>query len=144
MSLNDWIEFDTPPYVAYCPRCGDPGLIPSHRDYMNGTLCESTDECRRCGYYCEFSYGSTNEGDNSTEENARMIGMHDEHNADDPFKLELSITALVQATRRMKYGEHRFLSELVRQRKKDPLYKSSTEFKNHTDMLEELLEAGFF
>lgn len=143
MALLPYPEPEPPPYVIRCPRCGDP-MVETCRDYIEGTLCESTDECRHCGYYCDFSYGNKQEGDMSTEENTKMIGMYDEHNKTDHFKLELGLCSVVEFTRRMKYGEQRFLSELVRQRKADPLYNSCTEFRNNTTMLEELLEAGFY
>ena len=146
MALRSYPE-DAPdswqPYIIRCPRCGDP-LVETCRDHIEGTLCESEDSCKSCGYFKTFSYGNTQEGVDSTEENAKMIGMYDEHNKDDHFKLELSVTSVVEFTRRMKYGEHRFLSELVRQRKADPLYNSCSEFKNNTDMLVDLLEAGFY
>jgi hypothetical protein len=44
----------------------------------------------------------------------------------------------------VRQSEHRFLSELIRQRKADPLYKGDSEFKLNTDKLEQLINEGYY
>lgn len=140
------MEPDPPPYVIHCPRCGDV-MVEHGRDYINGTLCESTDECRGCGFCRSYSYGQWQEHEVDVTGGdlmaTKLIGMHDDANKDDYFKLHLSMCSVVETVRRMNFGEHRFLSELVRQRKADEQYKPASEFKKNTDALEALLNDGF-
>jgi len=131
---------------VYCPRCGD-ALEETHRDYIEGTLCESIETCGGCGYTREWMYGSWLIYGIEPQEDVmdvKMIGMYDHLNKDSNFEVSLGICHVVETIRRMNYGEHRFLSELVRQRKADEKYTKYPEFKHHTDMLESLLNEGYY
>ncbi len=131
---------DKPPPTR-CPVCGE-ALVLIQQDTIEGTLSECEELCRNCGYVTGWSYGSRYEEKREVAE-TKLIGMHDHLNRENYFRLEISLTQVVEVVRRMNFGEHRFMSELVRQRKTDPQYKNYSEFKKHTDMLEEILEAGF-
>ncbi len=133
---------EPPQYVIYCPRCGD-AMVETYCDRIEGTVCESTDECNGCGYVREWSYGHSQEAEKDVGV-VKMIGMYDHLNREDYFKLHLGIPSVVESVRSMNYGEHRFLSELVRQRKADERYAKYPEFKHHTDMLETLLNEGYY
>lgn len=72
------------------------------------------------------------------------MGMYDHLNESDPVQMPGTMSDLVRCVMDRNYGEHRFLSELVRQRKADPYYKDAGQFREHTDALEALLNAGYF
>lgn len=78
----------------------------------------------------------------------RYPGMYDHLNKDDKFILKIDMKELVESVDSMNYGIHRFLSELVRLRKKSEWYTSlygvGAEYREHTHKLEKLLEDGFY
>jgi hypothetical protein len=61
-------------------------------------------------------------------------------NDTDPPTITISMEELVAMVNGMNYGVHRFLSELIRQRRADPL----RYYPINVDGLEDLLEDGFF
>ena len=62
----------------------------------------------------------------------------------DPPRMPLTMEQLVEVVLKMNYGAHRFLSEMVRQRRASPDYKEYASYREQTTMLEELIEKGFF
>lgn len=57
-----------------------------------------------------------------------------------PVQIRLPIPQLVEIVRTTNYGEHRFLSELVRQRETSDDYKQHDEYRRHTVLLRKLIE----
>lgn len=142
---------EQPTYCVYCPRCGTQ-MIENGKSYLEGTLAESTDECTHCGFLREYAYGHWQEHAPEPEdaEDAKLIGMYDHLNKDSHLTVSLSMVQLVEMVRGMNYGVHRFLSELVRQRRAlqehggDRMHKADPDFKRFTDDLEALLNEGFY
>jgi len=134
------------PYVIQCQRCGSEMIEHSQSLLDEGTLAEGTDECPNCGLVREYAYGCWREYEREEDPMAAtLVGMYDHLNKEGGhFELHVSMCSVVDIVRRMNYGEHRFLSELIRQRKSDENYKTNTEFKQHTDMLEQLLNDGYY
>jgi len=60
----------------------------------------------------------------------------------DPPTIVLSMAQLVSLVMQMNYGQHRFLSELIRQRQATPT--NIWYLEEHTAMLEDVLNKGFF
>jgi hypothetical protein len=94
----------------------------------------------------EYLYGHWVESEKEKDPmSATLVGMYDHLNTGDGhFQLSLSMCSVVETVRRMNFGEHRFMSELIRQRKADPLYKKDTEFRINTDKLEQLVNEGYY
>jgi hypothetical protein len=61
----------------------------------------------------------------------------------DPLTIPSSMKEMVAIIRKMNYGEHRFLSELLRQRKASS-EQAYEEFRRHTALLEQLLLEGYY
>jgi hypothetical protein len=74
----------------------------------------------------------------------RTIGMYSHLDKKDTLSVELTMQQLVAKIVKMNYGEHRFLSELVIQRKASPEYEKYEEFRKHTAWLEALLTDGYY
>jgi len=72
-----------------------------------------------------------------------MPGTYDHLDLTDPLRIQLPMRDLVERVRALNYGEHRFLSELLRQRRASA-DDGNEQHRRHTDLLEELLHQGFF
>jgi hypothetical protein len=134
------------PYAIHCPKCGSEMFEHSLSYLDEGTLAEGTDECPNCGLMREYLYGHWRETEREEADPmaTNLVGMYDHLNKGDHWQLNLSITTVAELVRKMNFGEHRFLSELIRQRKADPLYKGDSEFKLNTDKLEQLINEGYY
>ena len=71
----------------------------------------------------------------------RTIDMYEHLNADD--KVSFSIPETAKKVTELNYGTQRFLSEIVKIREASDDMKYS-QFKQHTQQLRELLEAGWY
>jgi hypothetical protein len=72
------------------------------------------------------------------------LGMYDHLDSSEPISVTVSMRDLADKVAGVNYGWQRLLSELVRQRKRSPYYADPSEYRDHTDRLETLLEDGFF
>jgi len=72
------------------------------------------------------------------------LGDYDHLNATDPPSVPCSMPELVANIRRMNYGAHRFLSELVRQREASDQWHTSDTYRRNTTALRVLLDSGFY
>ena len=134
-------------YPIHCPKCGSEMMEHSLSFLDEGTQAEGTDECLNCGFMREYLYGHWREFEREVTDPmaANLVGMYDHLNTGDGhWQLNLHVCQVVELVRKMNYGEHRFMSELIRQRKADPLYKTDSEFKQNTDRLEELINDGYY
>jgi hypothetical protein len=75
---------------------------------------------------------------------SRHAGMYDHLNADDPPVIPLTMSALVKRIREMNYGEHRFLSELLKQREASRDDERDPEHRAHTALLRTMLQNGYY
>lgn len=72
------------------------------------------------------------------------LGIYDHLNETDPLIVPCTLQALVVEIRRLNYGEHRLLSELLRQREACADEKAYAQHREHTAMLRKMLEAGYY
>jgi hypothetical protein len=72
------------------------------------------------------------------------LGMYEHLDKEGPFTIDVPMKDLVQKIRSMNYGEQRFLSELVKQRMCSDDYVRYAEYREHTKLLHQLIEKGFF
>lgn len=73
-----------------------------------------------------------------------LPGMYDHLNESDPVRMPGTMADLVRGVRERNYGEHRFLSELLRQREASPEEKEFAKHRLHTAMLRQMLEHGYY
>ena len=71
-------------------------------------------------------------------------GYYDHLNETDPVQIELSMEQLVSIVMKMNYGQQRFLSELLRQRKISHHSEINLLYRDYNNLLEDLLKKGFF
>lgn len=76
----------------------------------------------------------------------REPGMYDHlnDNPSDSVQVTLTMQELVTKVRTLNYGEQRFLSELLKQRKESKAYREYKEYREHTAYLEEMLLKGYY
>jgi hypothetical protein len=72
------------------------------------------------------------------------VGTYDHLEETDPLQIALSMKDMVALIRKQNYGEHRLLSELVRQREESEDEQKYEEHRRHTAMLRALLESGYY
>lgn len=71
-------------------------------------------------------------------------GRYDHLEEKDPLQITITMADMVARIRKLNYGEHRLLSELIRQREASVEETKYEEHRRHTALLRAVLEAGYY